>query len=210
MKGLFFTSMILLIFLLLDISGCITDNSESMNYREEMRTFVEEISLYANQKKNGFVITPQNGNELLTENGEANDGLSQKYISSINGIGREDLFYGYNNDKEATPVSITNKMLSYMEVAKNNGLIVLVTDYCLYKDKIDDSYNQNRSRGYISFAADYRDLDNIPAYPLTPYNENANDIVSLNDAQNFLYLINPDSNYSSKSDFIDAFEYFEN
>ena len=39
-------------------------------YREYMRTFVESISAYAKDKNSNFLIIPQNGNELVTINGE--------------------------------------------------------------------------------------------------------------------------------------------
>ncbi|HPO14200.1 MAG TPA: right-handed parallel beta-helix repeat-containing protein, partial [Candidatus Hydrogenedentes bacterium] len=42
----------------------------------------------------------------------------------------------------------------------------------------------------VSFAADSRELDRIPAYPSTPYQMNASSISSLGDAKNMLYLLN--------------------
>nr|WP_245312774.1 endo alpha-1,4 polygalactosaminidase [Methanohalophilus levihalophilus] len=68
---------------------------------------------------------------------------------------------------------------------------------------MDKSYSENHDNGYISFTADHRELDNIPDYPGKPYSSNDLDIVSLNDAQNFLYLINPDE-YSDREDFLDS------
>ncbi len=55
----------------------------------------------------------------------------------------------------------------------------------------------------VSFAADQRELNNIPAYPASIYSENNNVVVSLNQVKNFLYLINPAS-YYTKTDFINA------
>lgn len=68
---------------------------------------------------------------------------------------------------------------------------------------MDKSYNQNKAAGYVSFAADQRDLFNIPSYPAQPRDVNSNDITSLSQAKNFLYIINPEK-FSSKSDFIAA------
>ena len=50
------------------------------------------------------------------------------YLNVIDGIGREDLFYGYNNDNEATPVSDRDCMFAFMNIAENNGVEVLVLD----------------------------------------------------------------------------------
>jgi len=47
-------------------------------------------------------------------------------------------------------------------------------------------------------------LDNIPNYPTPIYNENANEITTLQNAKNFLYLISPDNEYATKQEFVDA------
>ncbi len=185
------------------ISGC-SNTEKEINYREEMRNFVEAIGAYSENFKNGFVVVPQNGHELVTIDGTPDGKPANSYLDSIDGLGREDLFYGYNSDNEATPQTITEEITSFLDIAKGYGKAILVTDYCSDHDKVDDSYSKNFSKGYISFAADSRGLDDIPGYPLQPYNLNSDDINSINDAKNFLYLINPDVKYSTKEDFISA------
>jgi cysteinyl-tRNA synthetase len=127
------------------------------------------------------------------------------YISAIDATGREDLFYGYNGDDIETPTADWLHMYDLCLLAESNGVEVLVTDYCSSIEKIDDSYIRNESAGFISFAANNRDLIAIPSFPGFPVNENSVDIDSLSKARNFLYLINPE-NYSSKQDFITALE----
>jgi len=168
-----------------------------------MRNLVQNISAYAKETKPSFVVIPQNGPELLTTNGEPDGLLSMAYLDAINGIGREDLFYGYTHDNIVTPVSERNYLISLMGVAENNGVEVLVTDYCSTPSFVDDSYAQNTANGYVSFAADHRELDNIPAYPESPYKVNNSNVTSLAEAKNFLYLINP-SSFTSKDAFLDA------
>jgi len=180
-------------------SGCVQDR----DFKQDMRDFVQDISIYAKDSESGFIIIPQNGQELLTEDGKE-DGLPEiTYLNAIDGVGREDLFYGYEEDNEPTPTSETEYMISFLDLALENSVTVLVTDYCSTQSYVDDSYFQSNERGYISFAADHRELDNIPAYPTNPYNENNDDITSLSDAENFLYLINPDS-FESKDDLLDV------
>ena len=174
------------------------------DYRQDMRDFVQNINAYAQGIDSDFLIIPQNGQELLTVNGDPGGAPASGYIAAIDGVGREDLFYGYNSDNTATPASEQDYMIAFMDVAENNGIQVLVTDYCWTHTYVDDSYTQNAARGYISFAA-FRELDNIPAYPLTPYNENSSNINSLTEAKNFLYLINPGS-YSTKTAFLNAIQ----
>jgi cysteinyl-tRNA synthetase len=165
------------------LAGCI----KKEDYRQKMRDFVIGISSYAKEMKPDFLIIPQNGHELLL----LTDGLSLSYIKSIDGVGREDLFYGYEGDNLPTPEPIRKEMIAYMDIAESHGVEVLVTDYCWTHSFIDDSYNQSYSRGYISFAAERRELDNIPSYPKEPFNVNSKKIFSLKEAKNFLYLINP-------------------
>ena len=175
------------------------------NYKQHMREFVEGISSYARGVDTNFIIIPQNGHELITANGEETGSPSLAYLDAIDGVGREDLFYGYDDDNKATPTSAQNYMTTFMDIAEANGVEALVTDYCSTPSFMDDSYEQNVARGYISFAADHRELDNIPTNPAVPYNVNETNITSLSDARNFLYLLNPGS-YRTKAAFVSAIQ----
>ncbi len=184
--------------------SCATSQKETpRNYRQDMRDFVQDISTYAKSIEPDFIVIAQNGHDLLFENNNGNRTLAVAYMDAIDGVGREDLLYGYNDDNVATPISERDYFISFMDIAETNGVEVLVTDYCSTRSFVDDSYNQNAARGYISFAADHRDLDNIPAYPLNPFNMNSANVTSLAETKNFLYLINPDS-YSTITDFLNA------
>lgn len=176
---------------------------EGVDFKEEMRIFVKEISTYAKDINHDFIIIPQNGQELITEDGEQDGKPAEEYLSAIDGQGREDLFYGYDKDDKETSGEDNSYMKAYLDVALLNDVVVLVTDYCSNHDNMDDSYMQNNENNYISFAADERELNSIPAYPSKPYNENSDSVGSLDEIQNFLYLINPE-NYSTKSEFINA------
>ena len=132
-----------------------------------------------------------------------NGSLSESYLAAINGHGQEDLFYGYNDDDKATPAEDNTYLRTFLDRSKNEGNTILVTDYCYTQSKMSNSYTLNNSSGYISFAANHRELDNIPTFPIPIYGENTSIITSLSQVKNFLYLINPE-NFSSKTDFINA------
>ncbi len=190
------------------IVGCPKSRDDSgpedeRDYRQDMRDFVQHISEYAKGIKSTFVVIPQNGQELLTDNGEGAGNPVTAYLDAIDGVGREDLFYGYDSDDVPTPVAERSYMVAFLDIAENNDVEVLVTDYCSTQVYVDSSYEQNASRGYISFAADHRDLDNIPAYPTNPYNINSSNINSLAEAKNFLYLLDP-SPFANKDSFLNA------
>jgi len=180
------------------LAGC--DDESDPVYRQHMRDFVEGISNYAKNIDPGFLIIPQNGIELVSENGEENGPPVSAYLAAIDANGQEDLFYGYQRDDKETPADERDYMISFLNISKDEGNVILVTDYCSGAN-MDDSYRQNQSRGFISFAADHRELDNIPSNPQAPHHVNSDNIVSITQVKNFLYLINPE-NYSSKEAFI--------
>lgn len=193
---------ILLCLIVIHLLGCKKEESK-IDYRQEMRKFVVSISNYTRSLQPGFIVIPQNGEQLLTADGLGSSSWATDYMQAIDGIGREDLFYGYNNDDEATGPSDQETMLPLMDVAKAANLKVLVTDYCSDVSHMQDSYQQNNNHAYISFAADHRELDNIPSYPAVPYNMDTNNVYTLGQAKNFLYIINTDA-YETKELFLNA------
>jgi len=194
--------LLLLVFILgcEDVSG---STPEDINYRMEMRNFVIDLSSYANSFNNNFLIIPQNGQALITESGSSSGDIEQAYVNSIDATGREDMFYGYNNDDELTPAEDSQEFLNLCLLWEENNVEVLSTDYCFTHSKMDSSYLLNEQYGFISFAANERNLNNIPDYPIIPFNMNVNNITSITEAQNFLYIINGD-NYPTKAQFIAA------
>ena len=199
---------IALVFCLFLVS-CDKDNENNepelskVAYKQEMRNFVIGISKYAKAKHTGFSIIPQNGIELVTETGDDNAAPHVAYLAAIDGNGQEDLFYGYNQDDEPTPNADIQYLIAFLDISKNAGNTILVTDYCSTHSKMTDAVQKNTQKGYIPFPADHRELDHIPSFPNQIVGENAAIITQLSDAKNFLYLINP-QNFSTKNDFIQA------
>lgn len=194
------------LFWLLLVTGfvsCGDDIPADINLREEMRGFVIGISEFARAFDGSFVVIPQNGIELVSANGEAGGQVHSAYLKAIDGHGQEDLFYGYSKDDKATPADENTYLRSFLDMSLNEGKTILVTDYCFTPSHIDDSYIRNQAQGYVSFAADSRELDRIPAYPESIYRENDAEIGSLNEVNNFLYLINP-GNFSTREELIKA------
>jgi cysteinyl-tRNA synthetase len=197
-----------LISAILLILGCSEDDElqwGDRDFKQDMRDFVIGISEYSASMNSTFLVIPQNGQELLTVDGSKYADPAVDYIDAIDGVGREELFYGYNLDNVPTPDYETEYMAAFLDIAEANGVEALVTDYCWFHSYMMDSYLKNAERGYVSFAADSRQLDNIPDYPDQPFNENEDNITELLEAKNFLYLINPE-NYSDKTSFISALQ----
>ena len=157
-------------------------------YRRDMQVLVQSISAYARQRDTDFIVVIQNGHQVLTQDGAADGEPAARLVAAIDGAARESLLYGYDGMDLPTGEGPSEAMLAYTEAAQRAGLSVLVIDYCFSPDAVEDSYRRNEARGYISFAANRRQLDAIPA---RPYAVHADTVNSLNEARNFLYLINP-------------------
>jgi cysteinyl-tRNA synthetase len=179
------------------------ENDENVDYKQEMRIFVEGISQYAKETNEDFIIIPQNGQELVTDNGDTDGEPDAAYLNSIDGVGREDLFFGYDDDDQETPKADRDYMMVFLDICEDAGVEVLVTDYCYSHQKMEESYVKNQAKGYISFSAPDRELGVIPDFPDEPNNASADDIGSLAAARNFLYLLNPE-NFATKNEFIAA------
>lgn len=184
-------------------ASCNKNNDPDVDFRGEMRKLVKEISQYAKAKENHFCIVPQNGQELFTDTGDKYGVTQADYLASIDATGREDFLYGYEGDDKATKTNDTDRMKALLEIGKNAGIKILTIDYCSSSNKMYDSYSRNSDWGYISFAADQRELNNIPSFPATPFRVNDSNVTHISKAKNFLYLINP-SNYATKQAFLAA------
>lgn len=156
------------------------------DYRQYMRDFVIDIAGYSRKQDPDFIIIPQNGHELVVKGDET----ARTYVDAIDGMGQENLFYGYNGDYEATPDENREYMIPFLETGKRAGKTVLITDYVNDEEKMKASYTLNSMRGFLSFAAPDRDLRVIPGQPASLPFENGRDIRSLNEAKNFLYMLN--------------------
>jgi len=206
--------LLLLAALLVGAGGCASGQRESVRsaepadpilYKQRMRALIISLSRYARTLNPEFIVIPQNGNELLRVDGTFNSAPALDYIQAIDGIGREDLFYGYTADNRETPEEAIRYILPFLEFAVDNELTVMVIDYCRQRPKIDDSYRRNDRKGFISFAAPRRDLTVIPGYPNPIIREHGRDIHHLADVLNFLFLINPEA-FADKERFLSALE----
>jgi cysteinyl-tRNA synthetase len=196
-----FFALLLAVFAGCDNSDSDNKDNEARDYKQDMRDLVIGISQTGKAAHPGFIIIPQNGIELVTATGEEGSAPETEYLAAIDGNGQEDFLYGYDNDNEATPASVTNYLQGFLDISKAAGKTILITDYCSTASKINDSYATNASKGYVSYAAIERNLNVIP--DAVPYNVNDNDITALSQAKNHIFFINPE-NFSTKASFINA------
>jgi len=173
------------------------------SFLDAMRTFVVQIAKQARVETPSFLVVPQNGEALITLDGSPLGALAGDYIRAISGLGREDLFFGYTDDDVATPSYARDEMLLLLDLAEQQDIEVLVTDYCSTPGHVAASYAENAAHAYVSFAAPSRGLDVIPAG--APYGVHDEDVGTLADIRNFLYLINP-SGFPARADLLAALQ----
>ena len=56
---------------------------DAFDYRQEMRNFIIDLSEYAKSYDSHFLIIPQNGQELMTDNGEGNGTPEMHYLQLL-------------------------------------------------------------------------------------------------------------------------------
>ncbi|MCE3294436.1 MAG: hypothetical protein K0R65_150 [Crocinitomicaceae bacterium] len=187
MKKLIFFSFILV------LAACSRER-RSKRAGHRMQDFIIELSEFAKAQKPGFAIIPQNGTELLFRNLDNMEKLEDRLINAIDGIGVEELFY--NGVFE--PDDYRLQML----LQAREKIPVFVADYTSGQADLNQSYAYNTDAGFVAFPRDSSNYDylSIPSYV---HQENANDIIKLSDAKNYLYLISSD-NFPDKSSFLEA------
>jgi cysteinyl-tRNA synthetase len=179
---------------------------DEVDHREEMRQLVISLSGYARASEPGFIVIPQNGQELLTLDGMPDGPIHRNYANAVDGSGREDLFFGYAGDNLETPADEMQWMRDFCDLMEAEGIEILTTDYIWTSESaVDDAYALNADRGYIAYTPPSRELDGIPDYPTLPFGNNTDEILSLADAANFLYLLNP-GNFPSLEEYLTTLE----
>lgn len=190
----------LLIFLFYT-TGCA--QTGKINYKQEMRKFVQEISAYSKKQNPNFIVIPQNGHVLVSDNGKWDGKPDKNYLNAIDGLGQESLYFGESGDDKKTDSDLSEYLEFYLDIGKEAGKTILITDYTSSPNNMDSSYLWNEEKEYLSFAADERDLTSIPQYPTIIKDENSEHVKTLSDAENFLYLLNPEE-FSSKEDLLSS------
>ncbi len=171
--------------------------------RDLMREFVRALSQRARAAAPGFLIVPQNGLELLTFDGRPDGDVAEDYVLCIDGVGQEDLTYGYTADEVPTPEEDHLRLLSFLDRARSCGKAVLVIDYCAEPSNIAAARAVCRDHAFAGYAAPSRDLDVIASDRLQPYDATSNAVTNLASARSALYLLNPER-YVPRADFVAA------
>lgn len=113
---------------------------------QEMVDFILAFTTYARKTHPGFMVFPQNAEELGVRFPE--------FMEAMTGIGVEDLYYGYPRDHEPSPAEWTAKREAILDQWAAAGKLVLTIDYTARPEQIADAYFRSHARGYIPYVTD--------------------------------------------------------
>lgn len=160
-----------------------------------MKEFIRNISTYTKAKKANFLIIPQNGPELATEEIDAAGKLDFSYLSHIDALTVEELFYFNTFSPDSERLALLDRLKAYKPI--------VVSEMVLNQHDINRAYDLNLAHGFIPFVRDSVNYyyDHIPD---TIIDENTNDITSMFDVRNVLYFIGGASAYTDKNNYLSA------
>ena len=123
----------------------------------DMAAFVAQLSAYAKARKPGFLIVPQNGEELAAR---------ENYRRSIDGIAKEDLLFGVETAERPNDRDETKRSIELLRKVQTDGKPVFVVEYLTDVKKRAAARVRMSELGFtVTFAA--RELNNPPE-PLPP------------------------------------------
>ncbi len=137
-----------------------------------MVRFVTNLAERARRTRPGFLVVPQNGEQLLAEPG---------YLAAIDAVAKEDLLYGDEADNRRNPIDTVSRGMRWLSPAVNRGLPVLVVEYLADAALVDSVRADIQGRGFVPYFG-VRALDRLvlpedlivpppPAVPATTVSE---------------------------------------
>ncbi len=123
---------------------------------QEMADLIAGIRRYARARSPGFLIFVQNAAELSW--------LIPGYLDLVDGIGQEDIYFGYEGDDRRTPPAVSAELERHLDRFLQDGKLVLTVDYAATPAHIDSAYAWSRARGFIPFVT-VRNLDQLTINP---------------------------------------------
>lgn len=185
------------------MTGC-GNNLPDLDFKTEMVGFVVEISDYAKSKHAGFYIFPQNAAELWSE---------AAYLDAVDGIGQEDIYYGYESDGVKTPVDVTAELEGNLAEFRVAGKLVITTDYVFDDEnvpsfsseeitRIDDAYQRSVAKGFVPYCA-VRELSHLTVNPGHEPIGNFEPLTVLDSVTDFIYILQHSATLS-RTGFLDS------
>ncbi|MEW6279636.1 MAG: MJ1477/TM1410 family putative glycoside hydrolase [Candidatus Eremiobacterota bacterium] len=125
--------------------------------RDEMVALVLDLAGYARKRAGpDFGVFPQNAEGLLDR---------PEYLAAITGIGREEVFFGWEGlDGAPPPAAERRRIQGRLDRAVAAGKLVLAVDYTTSAWQAREAHRQALARGYREYVGP-RELDALVAQP---------------------------------------------
>ncbi|MCA9885704.1 MAG: endo alpha-1,4 polygalactosaminidase [Anaerolineae bacterium] len=137
--------------------GVLLDRVDAATYYEEdygretayaeMVDFVMAIAEHAEERSPGFGVFTINGEDIPLRYPDSG------YMEAVTGVLVESLHYGYPRDNEPSYEDWTAQREAMLDQWVQAGKLVLVVDYTLRPEHIEDAYTRSREHGYIPYAS---------------------------------------------------------
>jgi endo-alpha-1,4-polygalactosaminidase (GH114 family) len=181
-------------------------------HRALMRDIVVQLAAYAKARKPGFPLLVRDAPGLLIKEkrewelqfARDPDGdkagrytpigsIDESYLSAVDGIVFDGLFYGGNTFDQPTGADDAKAMQAVAAMMTQQDRRVFAIEYCKSAKARDDAVKQAAARKAICFIDDAPDktLARIPSAP--PSTENPRHIATLGEVSNFLPLLDPNA-----------------
>jgi cysteinyl-tRNA synthetase len=135
-----------------------------------MAQFVADISIYAKTKSGRpFYIVGQNG-ETLVDN--------KIYLDAIDAVGKEDLYFGMEEEEQENPENEIEFSLNYLRKAKTNGKKIFLVEYIHKHHELVKVSHWAKQEGFIPLFAQ-RDLEHLTYCP-SPSEQSKEDSLLIN------------------------------
>ena len=189
---------------LFSLSGC-TAAAPDVTPETAMVDLLGEIRQYTQERDPHFQILGNGAAGLLEETPDNSAANVQRLIASMDGFLTESVYYTSDEQGKAKPQA--DDYVAYLHAMfakpKAAGKAVWTSDYIKDPQSQDTDEKQGRADGYVSMAVANQKLDIIPVRQV-PFTSDK-PIYRIQDAQNFLFLLNPGS-FSTKAEYLTALD----
>lgn len=169
----------------------------TVDFREQMRTFIQSISAYGHAFNPRFVVVAMDGLELVAKPDPLDDQVqfpARAFMRSIDAVMATDL----TNQTVTTPDGKFDPLLQAkvdrrnadIAIAKSQGLTLMSLEFATEPTAIDKLYRDAQAANMVPFVAQSPAMGTVPAHPASAFSANPKSINSLADAENFLFISN--------------------
>jgi len=163
------------------------------DFREEMRTLIQRISEYAQTLNPRFAVVPNGGLELLEKVDPVDDRKvfpARGFMRTIRALVVQSPSHGFTKPDEKTPKEVQDEKLRLIKLAQANDIKILSMDFATKPATVRAAISFARKNKFAPFVAHrFPDaLTSLPPFPTRPPNENPKSILTIADAQNFVYI----------------------